>query len=167
MRLSCSLDIRSDPATVFSWLADPEKARVWMTSVASTEILERKAGMVGTTFRERVEGDGDGVDMQGSVTAFEPDRCISFHLESRVNALDVVYRLERSGDATRLTMASDIRWLFPVNLVSLFAGRAMKRKIAAQSSEELARLKELCEAPNACSATIDQAPAAPGHSGGQ
>jgi hypothetical protein len=85
-----------------------------------------------------------------------------------VNRLDVDYRLERSGDATRLTMASDIRWLFPVSLVSLFAGRAMKRKIAAQASAEFARLKELCERPNAFrSARIDQVPAVPGHSGGQ
>jgi len=146
MRIDFTVDIASDPETVFSWLAEPERAMLWMTSVAGGEIIERKPGMVGTTFRERVEGDGGGIDMEGSITAFEPNRRIAFHLESRVNRVDVDYRVETVGDLVRLTTTSSVHWRFPVNVISLFAGRAMKRNITEQSNREFARLKELCEA---------------------
>jgi uncharacterized protein YndB with AHSA1/START domain len=149
MRISLAVDIESDLETVFSWLASPEKALVWMTSVAGGEIIDLKPGMVGTTFRERVEEGGGGIDMQGSITAFEPNRRISFHLESRVNRLDVDYRIDAVASIVRLTVTSDIHWRFPVNVMSVFAGRAIKRKIVAQSNEEFARLKRLCEAPSA------------------
>jgi uncharacterized protein YndB with AHSA1/START domain len=145
MRLVFSIDIASDLETVFSWLAEPERAMVWMTSVAGGEIIDRKPGMVGTTFRERVEEGEGGIDMEGSITAFEPNHRISFHLESRVNKLDVDYRIDAVGDVVRLTVTSDIKWLFPVNLASTFAGRTIKREIVAQSNEEFGRLKQLCE----------------------
>jgi uncharacterized protein YndB with AHSA1/START domain len=145
MRLVFSIDIASDLETVFSWLAEPERAMVWMTSVAGGEIIDRKPGMVGTTFRERVEEDGGGIEMYGLITAFEPNHRISFHLESKVNKLNVEYRIDAVGDVVRLTVTSDIKWLFPVNLASTFAGRTIKRKIVAQSNEEFGRLKQLCE----------------------
>jgi uncharacterized protein YndB with AHSA1/START domain len=148
MRIDLTVDVRSDLETVFSRLAEPEKAMVWSTSVVGGEIIEPKPGMVGTTFRERVEEDGGGVDMQGSITAFEPNHRIAFHLESRVNKVDVDYRVDQIGDVVRVTMTSNVKWLFPVNVISLFGGRAVKRKIVAQSSSEFARLKELCEAPS-------------------
>jgi uncharacterized protein YndB with AHSA1/START domain len=156
MRIVLTVDIDSDTETVFSWLADPERARAWMTSVAATEIVDRKPGMVGTTFRERVEDAEGGIDMEGSVTGFEPDRRISFHLESRVNEVEVDYTLEPVGGKVRLVLTSTVRWRFPVSLIALCAGRAMKGKIEAQSNEELARLKRLCEAgvPLAQASTI-------------
>jgi hypothetical protein len=116
-----------------------------MTSVSETEILDEKPGMVGTTFRERVEDEGGGIEMWGSIAAYEPPRRISFHLESRANKLDVDYRLDAVGDGVRLMVTSDIKWLFPVNLVSTFAGRTIKRRIEGQSNEEFGRLKKLCE----------------------
>jgi uncharacterized protein YndB with AHSA1/START domain len=123
MRIDFVIDIRSGVETVFCWVASPEKAMTWMTSVAGGEIIDQKPGMVGTTFRERVEDAEGGVDMEGTITAFEPNRRIGFHLES------------------------------PVNVIALFAGRSMKRKIAEQSSQEFARLKELCEGPGAAGQT--------------
>jgi uncharacterized protein YndB with AHSA1/START domain len=146
MHLVLEVDIDSDAETVFSWLATPERARVWMTSVAETEMIEVKEGMVGSTFRERVEEGGGGVNMQGSVTAFDPNRRISFHLDSRVNSLDVDYRVDAFAAHAHLTVTSDIQWRFPVNLASVFFGRTMKTKIIWQSTQELARLKALCEA---------------------
>lgn len=146
MHLAFEVDIGSDLETVFSWLATPEKAKIWMTSVSETEIIDEKPGMVGTTFRERVEEGGGGIDMRGSVTAFAQDRQISFHLESRVHRLDVDYRVGVVGDLVRLTVTSDVPWRFPVNVASVFFGGTIKRKIVEQSEQELARLKELCEA---------------------
>lgn len=145
MHLDFEVDIDSDLETVFSWVATPEKAKVWMNGVTEAEIIDEKPGMVGTTFRERVEENGDGIEMQGTVTAFEPGRRISFHLESKVNELDVDYRVEEVGDLVRLTVTSDIHWRFPATVTSVFFGRKMKAKIMEESEWEFGRLKELCE----------------------
>jgi uncharacterized protein YndB with AHSA1/START domain len=149
MRIDFVIDIKSDVETVFSWIAGPEKAMTWMTSVAGGEIIDQKPGMVGTTFRERVEDAEGGVDMEGTITAFEPNRRIGFHLESRVNRVNVDYRVQAIEGGTRLSYTANVRWRFPVNVIALFASRTMKRKIAEQSSQEFARLKELCETPDA------------------
>ena len=86
--------------------------------------------------------------MEGTITAFEPNRRIGFHLESRANTVDVDYRVEAIEGGTQLSYTADVRWRFPVKVIALFAGRSMKRKIAEQSSQEFDRLKEVCEAPD-------------------
>ena len=145
MKLSFSIDINCPPAVVFGWVEDPEKALQWMTSVAGGEILHETPEKVGTTFREGVEEDGQGVELQGMITAYEPNRSISFHLDSRVNAVDVEYRVEAIPNGTRLTQSAHVRWKFPVNVISIFMGGKMKQGISAQSQKEFEKLKELCE----------------------
>ena len=82
MQIGFTLDIYSDLETVFSWIANPDKAMVWMTSVAGGQIIDLRPGMVGITFRDRVEEGGGGIEMHGSITVFEPNHRISFHLEA-------------------------------------------------------------------------------------
>jgi len=145
MKISFSIDINSPPATVFGWLERPEKAVKWMTSVAKTEILHETPERIGTTFREVVEEDGKGMEMQGVITDFKAGQAISFHLESRVNALDVEYCVEAKQNGTRLTQTANVRWKFPVNVISLFMGAKIKQGISEQSQKEFEKLKGLCE----------------------
>jgi uncharacterized protein YndB with AHSA1/START domain len=109
MKTSNSIDIDSTPESVFHWLAKPERARVWMTSVSKTEILNETPDRVGTTFRETVEEDGNGIEMQGVVTGYQPNKLISFHLDSRVNQVDVEYRIEETHMGVRLTQTARIQ----------------------------------------------------------
>jgi uncharacterized protein YndB with AHSA1/START domain len=145
MKISFSIDINSPPVTVFSWVENPEKAMKWMTSVARGEILHETPERVGTTFREVVEEDGNGVELQGMITDYKPDRLISFHLESRVNVVDVEYCVEAIQSGTRLTQNANVHWKFPVNVISIFMGVKMKQNISAQAQDEFKKLKELCE----------------------
>jgi len=145
MKISFSIDINSPHATVFEWVENPEKAMQWMTSVAGGEILHETPERIGTTFREVVEEDGKGVEMQGVITDFKPGRSISFHLTSRVNAVDVEFRVEAIQTGTRLTQTANVRWKFPVNVISIFMGGKIKQSIRNQSQQEFERLKELCE----------------------
>ena len=145
MKISFSIEINSPPATVFSWLESPEKAVEWMTSVAKTEILHETPERIGTTFREVVAEDGQGVEMQGIITDFKPGKSISFHLDSRVNVVDVEYCVEAKQNGTRLTQIANVQWKFPVNVISLFMGSKMKQGIRDQSQKEFRKLKELCE----------------------
>jgi uncharacterized protein YndB with AHSA1/START domain len=145
MKISLSVEINSPPARVFGWLESPEKAVTWMTSVAKTEILHETPERIGTTFREVVEEDGNGVELQGVITDYKPERSISFHLESRVNVVDVEYFVEAIQNGTRLTQTGNVRWKFPVNVISIFMGSKMKQNISAQAQKEFEKLKELCE----------------------
>jgi uncharacterized protein YndB with AHSA1/START domain len=145
MKISFSIDINSTPATVFGWLEEPEKATKWMTSVTKTEILHETPERIGTTFREVVEEDGSGVELQGVITDFKPNKSISFHLDSRVNVVDVEYYVEETQNGTRLTQNANVRWKFPVNVISIFMGVKIKQNISAQSQKEFEKLKELCE----------------------
>jgi uncharacterized protein YndB with AHSA1/START domain len=148
MKISCSVDIESAPEAVFGWLEEPEKAMLWMTSVSKAQILHEAPGRVGTTFREVVEDEGGAMEMQGTITGFEPGRSISFHLSSKVNALDVTYSVEAIANGTRVVEYAEIRWKFPVSIYATFFGEKMRQNITAQLQEEFSRLKELCETAN-------------------
>ena len=66
-------------------------------------------------------------------------------MESRVNSVDVKYIVEMIPNGTLLTQTANIRWKFPVNVISIFMGAKMKQGISAQSQKEFEKLKELCE----------------------
>ncbi len=86
------------------------------------------------------------MELEGSITGFVPGRSIAFHLESRVNALDVEYCVEPIPGGTRLQETADVHWRFPVNVLSLFFGEKMRQGILAQLQREFTTLKQLCEA---------------------
>ena len=145
MKIFTSLIINSDPEIVFSWLENPEKAMTWMTSVSKTEIITQSPDIVGTTFRETVEDENGAMEMTGTITAFQPGKLIAFHLESKVNIVDVEYTVSETSGSSLLEYEANVKWKFPVNIISLFIGKKMKEAIKAQSDEEFARLLVICE----------------------
>jgi carbon monoxide dehydrogenase subunit G len=145
MKISSIIEINSTPQEVFTWLENPEKARVWMTSVSEGEILRETVDRVGTTFREVVEDEDGSIEMHGMITGFETDKSIAFHLESRVNTVDVEYRVEKTVEGARLDYHADIEWKFPMNIISLIMGKKIRQNIIGQLAGELNQLKELCE----------------------
>lgn len=145
MKISATIDIKSTPQVVFGWLENPDKAREWMASVSEGEILRETPERVGTTFREVVADEGGSIEMYGLITGFEPDRSIAFHLESKVNVVDVEYEIVEKDEGVHLKYHADIRWKFPMNVISLFIGQKIRQNIMNQLSGELNQLKELCE----------------------
>lgn len=145
MKFTCTVDINSTPEKVFSWVDNPERAKVWMTSVSETEYVHRTPELIGTTFRETVEENGRGTELHGVVTDYQPDRLIAFHLSGEYNVVDVEYRVAEIGGRTRLTMDSNIRFRSFTKVIILIAGPLFKRRIRSQLQGEFARLKELCE----------------------
>ncbi len=145
MKITSTIEIENTPSEAFKWIEDPEKAKEWMSSVTETEILHETVNRVGTTFREIVEDDEGRMEMQGRITKFEDNELIAFHLESKVNVVDVEYSLEEIGAGARLHYHADIHWKFPVNIMSVFIGKRIKRKIKDQLTGELDKLKLLCE----------------------
>lgn len=145
MKISCSIDIESTPEEVFHWLDNPQRAMVWMSSVSRTEMLHQTPGVVGTTFRETIQENGQSTQLRGVITAFEPNRLIAFHLSGEFNDVDVQYRLEEVDKHTRLTQRAHVRFKSLMRVVSIAMGPVFKKKIMDQARGEFERLKELCE----------------------
>lgn len=145
MRVLYGNEILKPPQAVFPWLAEPAKAMRWQRNVKGTEITANPPGVVGTTFTEVIEEDGNRLEMRGVITGFVRDRSIAFHLESKMHRVDVSYSLEGAGGTTRLTVDARIDWKFPINLLSIFLGGRMKTGITEQLKTEILELKKICE----------------------
>lgn len=158
MRITHEESFSCGPAALFAWLEEPEKAMTWMKSVARTAIIHRSENKIGTTFLETIQDDKGSLEMRGTITGFQKDRLIAFHLDSPVNSLDIEYKTEPTSGGTRLGVASTIRWKFPVSVLSVMIGKKMRTGILAQLKSELSELRRLCEPHSAGGAGVSTPP---------
>ena len=142
------MDINCTPEKVWYWLGTPERAVVWQTNVSKTEILQETPNMIGTTFRETIEENGHGVEMQGVVTDYRENQLLAMHLSGKYNVVDVEWRIEEMGEHTRLTLHSNIRFRSFLRVLSILIRPVFQNNITEQLKGEFARLKELCERDN-------------------
>jgi hypothetical protein len=145
MRVHCSSEIAQPPDAVFPWIADPEKAVQWQKNVQGGKILIRKPEIVGTTFTEVIEEDGNTLELQGIITKYVENTEIDFHLQSRIHELDVRYALEAIWNGTKLSITAIIHWKFPMNIISLLMGKKMEAGLREQLHREILELIRLCE----------------------
>jgi uncharacterized protein YndB with AHSA1/START domain len=145
MDISYSVEIFATPATVFKHLETPEMAKEWMKGVGDSEILHETPERIGTTFRERMESENDGLDMLGMITEFVPERVIAFRLESKIHTVAVRYSVEPLSTGSRLNINSTIRFKFPMSIPSWFFGNKFKTETLSELTGECATLKRLCE----------------------
>jgi uncharacterized protein YndB with AHSA1/START domain len=146
MRIAIENVIAQPPEIVFPWVADPEKAMKWQKNVKGGEIIVNKPEVVGTTFKETVEEDGNSLAMYGTITKYIENQTIGFHLESKIHEFDVSYSLEAVDQKTKFSIEAIIRWKFPMNVVSLFIGKKMEENLVKQLETETLDLRKLCEA---------------------
>jgi hypothetical protein len=139
------MDINCTPEKVWYWLGTPERAAIWQINVSKTEILEKTPNWIGTTFRETIEENGRGTEMQGVVTDYRENQSLAMHISGKYNTVDVVWRISEKGNYTRVTMNSNIQFKSFLRLFSLVPWPAFKRNIQRQLDREYVKLKELCE----------------------
>ena len=145
MKIECSLEIKATPEKVWYWLGDPERAKVWQTNVSKTEILHGTPDMVGTTFRETIEENGQSTEMKGVVTDYSVNQSLAMHLDGKYNVVDVRWRIIPGEQSTTLSFSSDVRFKSFIMILSLVMRPVFKKNITVQLQDELARLKKLCE----------------------
>jgi hypothetical protein len=146
MRIRVTCEIARTPEIVFPWLAEPEKAMVWQKNVKGGAIIDKKPEMTGTTFTEVLEENGRTLEMRGTITGYSENRFIGFQLRSRIHEVAVSYTLEARQEASGVTIEANIKWKFPLNIISLVIGRKIKNGIAEQLESEIFDLKRMCEA---------------------
>ena len=125
---------------VFAFLADGLTAPKWRSGVLDIALVSGQG--VGATYRQGVKGPGGrriAADYQ--VTAYEPDRRISFQAIAGPVRPRGEYRFERSGDGTRLTFSLEAELGL---LKRLVMGRAVQQMMDAEM-RTLDMLKRILE----------------------
>ena len=145
MKVNNAIDLNCTPEKVWYWLGDPERAVKWQTNISKTEILNKTPDWVGTTYRERIEENGRGVEMQGVVTEYTENKLLGMHVSGKYNVVDVKWRIEEVGEKARLTVDSDVRFKGFLWVLSLVIRPMFKKTLLRQMQTELENLKELCE----------------------
>ena len=145
MRIYYSNEILRPPEIVFPWIAEPEKAMKWQKNVKGGEIIINKPEIIGTTFKEVIEENGNSLEMHGIITKYIRNKIIEFHLQSKIHEFDVSYSVEEINKATKISIEANIKWKFPMNIISLFIGKKMKEGLIKQLNSECLELKRICE----------------------
>jgi uncharacterized protein YndB with AHSA1/START domain len=144
MKICFESEINQSPELVFPWIEDPEKAMKWQKNVKGGEIIEKNPNIIGTTFTEIVEEDGNSLPMSGTITKYIKNKMIGFHITSKIHEFDVAYAVEGIGKATKLSIDADIHWKFPMNIMSIFLRKRMEEGLKKQMELEVQDLKKLC-----------------------
>jgi hypothetical protein len=129
---------------------------VWQTSVSHTEIIQQTSNWVGTTFRETIEENGRGTEVEGVVTEYRENTALAMHLCGKFHVADIAWRIEEADRHTRLTVQADVRFKSLVRLMSIVFHPAFRKSILAQLRKEFATLKELCERDNGGSSACER-----------
>jgi uncharacterized protein YndB with AHSA1/START domain len=145
MKFSTSININSKPEEVFSWINEPDKAKLWQKGIKSEEIIKETPEKIGTTFIETMEENGKSLEMFGKITDYIPNKLISFHLESKIHKVQVNYSIKGETEKSTVQIDTTINWKFPISIIFLFIGFKIKAKILDQTKFELLELKRLCE----------------------
>ncbi len=145
MRIAYENVISQPPEVVFPWIADPQKAMQWQKDVKGGEIILNKPEVIGTTFKETIQEDRGSLEMSGTITKYIPNRLIGFHLDSRIHTFDVSYSLQEVNKKTKFRIEALITWKFPMNIVTLFAGRRIEEGLVKQLETETLDLMKICE----------------------
>ena len=138
-------EILKPPEIVFPWISEPEKAMKWQKNVKGGEIVINKPEIIGTTFNEVIEEDGNSLEMYGIITKYIKNKIIGFHLESKIHEFDVSYSVEGINKVTKISIEAIIKWKFPMNIISLFIGKKMEKGLIKQIESEILDLKRICE----------------------
>ena len=145
MRIVYENVISQPPEIVFPWIAEPEKAMKWQKNVKSGEIIINNPEVIGTTFKEIIVEDGNSLEMYGTITKYVRNKIIGFHLESKIHEFEVSYSLDEINSKTKFSIEAIIRWKFPMNVISLFIGKKMKKNLIKQLESETLELKKICK----------------------
>ncbi len=145
MKNHASIEIDAPPERVFTWIDDADRVAQWLPNVVENENLEVTPQRVGSTFRQVYVENGRRMEMQGVVTAYEPNRQLTVAINYKDFDLDVDYRLDDLGGRTRLTQDSEVRFKGPFKFLALVMMPFVKRSSNQQLLDTLVKLKALVE----------------------
>lgn len=146
MRLNYSIEIDAPIERVFTALVDDSLNKQWIPNLSETEFIEETENKVGSTFREVYHEKGKDIEMQGVITAHEPNHHHACEMSGNEFDLAVQYYLSQNGSSTLLRQKTQITFhsaITRIIMVALYPFMMWFGKRQLKSS--LGKLKQLCE----------------------
>jgi hypothetical protein len=135
-----SIRIHAARAVVFPHLVEPVRLSKWIEGLVSSEPLTEGGPRLGARSRETVEGDGNRMQMDSEITAFEQDSLLEVRLTSGM--MTGRNRFVLTG-ATVVEQTFTLHYHGFARLLAPFLKGSVQKKLES----DLARLKALAEAP--------------------
>jgi uncharacterized protein YndB with AHSA1/START domain len=137
MKGTYSTIIKAPVETVFKFIDDPEKTKLWIEELVSTEYPEglNRDQPVGTKFRQQMREGGKVQTYDGEVTAYEKPTLLAIKLSGPSFQVSVTYRLTPVEAGTRLDYEADFNgdaWYFKFfgPLFRVFNNIILKKQMA-------------------------------------
>ena len=141
-----TIEIARPPAAVFPYLTEPELLKQWVGGLTTFDAVDGENAHIGARSRQVMVIGGRKWELDGELTALEPDRLVQARMEGKGVTATTSYALEPVENGTRLTATVESE--FSLLVARLFGGlvsREAQRKLRA----DLARLEALVESETA------------------
>ncbi len=112
-------------AETFRKYNDPGTLKQWIPEMKSFEIVEIKPGMVGTKLKMIIESEGQTMELNEEVTAFEENKLVGLSFDAGMMHKSDLVEFIQTGDGTLIkgTYTCTGSNLFYKSLFSLFKGK--------------------------------------------
>jgi uncharacterized protein YndB with AHSA1/START domain len=140
IQISNSIEIARPVKQVFDFVADVENNPKWMP-VNRVEKLSADAVGKGTKFKQQFVLMGTPYELEGTITAYEPNKRVSFTYNSPVFLWRGDYLFEPTAKGTRLSARGNVTLAGPLKLMeTMFAPKL--RKLINDTAPNLKRILE-------------------------
>lgn len=144
MEIRYQQEIIAPIETVFGFLDDDEKMKLWMEGLESTEYPngKKEGDPVGTEFIQTIREGGQLQTYTGTVTEYEPPEFLGVELQSSAFRIHVTYELTSLGRKTQLDYCCELVFasLFHKIIGVLFCG--LTKRILKTQMKKLGELAE-------------------------
>jgi uncharacterized protein YndB with AHSA1/START domain len=107
IQIANHIDIERPVSKVFEFVADVENNPQWMPVKSVQKLLDAPVG-VGTKFKQKFALMGKDYELDGVITAFEPDKKISFVYQSSIFNWRGDYLFEPVEKGTRVSARGNV-----------------------------------------------------------
>ena len=125
---------------VFAFLMDTSKLSTWQSNLIKSEPLTEGPLRMGSRFREIRRINNKETEIQGEITALEPNKCLETRTATKPQAM-VSYSLAPEQGGTRLNYKFVLITSGPMRLMEPFMASAIKKGSEADF-ETLKRILE-------------------------
>ena len=76
-----AIEINKPLEEVFTAFNDQSRLKEWMPEMRSIEVIDAKAGVVGSVYKLHVENDGKTIEMNEKVLAYIPNKKVTYYFQ--------------------------------------------------------------------------------------
>jgi uncharacterized protein YndB with AHSA1/START domain len=140
IQISNTIEIARPVKQVFDFVADVENNPKWMPVKGVKKISDGATGK-GMKFKQQFALMGNSYELEGVITAFEPNKKISFTYTSPVFVWRGDYLFQPTSKGTRLSARGNVTLAGPLKLMeTMFAPKI--RKLINDTAPNLKRILE-------------------------